>query len=102
MNSHAWSRLGLSLSSTLAVSCYEVDTLLRQLVQVTAHQSSINDDLRESIREQHEFNAWQLVINQNLDTTLARLEITQARIEALLARLIRTQRPGCVTKRGWT
>jgi hypothetical protein len=58
MNSHAWSRLGLSLSSTLAVGCYEVDTLLRQLVQVAAHQSSINDDLRESIREQHEFNAW--------------------------------------------
>jgi hypothetical protein len=70
------------------------DELIRQLVRVAAHQAMINDYLLESIREQREFNARQLAINQNLDTTLARLEITQARIEALLARLIRAEENG--------
>ena len=49
---------------------------------------------RVCVREQREFNARQLVVNQNLDTTLARLEITQARIEALLARMIRAEHNG--------
>jgi len=76
------------------VEPHEVDTLLRQLVQIVSHQDTINEDLRACVREQREFNARQLVINQNLDTTLARLEITQARIEALLARMIRVEHNG--------
>jgi len=53
----------------------EYDEIIRQLVRVAAHQDTINDDLRESI--------WQhVVISQ-------RLEITQARIETLRARMLR-------------
>jgi hypothetical protein len=52
----------------------EYDDLIRHLVQIAAHQDTINDDLRASIRQQAEFNA-------DVKTTLAR-------IETLLARMI--------------
>jgi len=52
----------------------EVDELIRQLVRIAVHQDTINADLRE-------FNRQQIAINQ-------RLEVTQARIETLLARMI--------------
>ena len=50
-------------------------------MRIAAHQDTINADLRESIQEVREFTRQQVAINQ-------RLEITQARIETLLARMI--------------
>ena len=52
----------------------EYDEIIRTLVRIAVHQETINQDLRE-------FNARQLDINH-------RLEVTQARIETLLARMI--------------
>ena len=52
----------------------EYDEIIRTLVQIAVHQETINQDLRE-------FNLRQLEINQRLD-------VTQARIETLLARMI--------------
>ena len=58
----------------------EYDTIIRQL-------AVISEDLRTCVREQRDFNARQLVINATIETTLARLEFIQGRIEALLTRL---------------
>jgi hypothetical protein len=52
----------------------EVDEIIRQLVRIAAHQDTINTDLRA-------FNRQQVEINQDVKTTLAR-------IEALLARMM--------------
>jgi hypothetical protein len=65
----------------------EYDEIIRHLVRIAAHQDSINADLRASLQEQREFNVRQLEINQHLD-------ITQARIETLLARMIAQQDNG--------
>jgi len=59
----------------------EYDEMLRTLVRIAAHQETINQDQWTITQELREFNARQLEINQ-------RLEVTQARIEALLARMI--------------
>lgn len=61
---------------------HEVDMLLRSLIATMEHQRSINDDFRVFIHEQREFNRQQIEINQHL-------AITQARIETLLARMLR-------------
>ena len=45
----------------------EYDEMLRTLVRIAAHQETINDDLRE-------FNRQQVAINQDVKTTLARME----------------------------
>jgi hypothetical protein len=63
------------------VEPHEYDDLIRTLVRIAAHQDSINDDLRESIRQQGG-------INERLTAAIERLEVTQARIEALLARMM--------------
>jgi hypothetical protein len=60
---------------------HDVEALLRQLIQITVHQDAINDDLRASIRQQGG-------INDRLTAAIERLDITTARIEALLARMI--------------
>ena len=54
---------------------HEYDEIIRQLVQIAAHQDTINDDLRA-------FNRQQVAINADTRTTLAR-------IETLLARMLR-------------
>ena len=66
----------------------EVDAIIRHLLQIAAHQDTINEDLRACIQEQREmnlqqrdFNARQVEINTDVKTTLAR-------IETLLARMI--------------
>jgi hypothetical protein len=56
--------------------------MLRRLIIVAEHQRTINDDLRASIVELREFNRQQVEINADVRTTLAR-------IETLLARLMR-------------
>jgi hypothetical protein len=65
----------------------EYDDLLRTLVRTMAHQQTINDDLRE-------FNRQQLAVNERLTAAIERLDVTQARIETLLARLLRTEANG--------
>jgi len=67
------------------------DEIIRHLVWIAAHQDTINEDLRESIRQQ-------VVSSQRLEITQARVETTLARIETLLARMIRPrgQRHRCV------
>ena len=59
----------------------ECDELPRTLVRIAARQDLINDDIRTSIQEQR-------AINERLIVAIERLDITQARIETLLARMI--------------
>ncbi len=66
----------------------EYDDLLRHLVRITAHQDTINEDLREFARQQREANQRQEITNERLTSAIERLDTTQARIETLLARLI--------------
>lgn len=58
----------------------EYDNIIRHLLQIAAHQNTINDDLRE-------FNRQQVEINTDTKTTLAR-------IETLLARMLRHEDNG--------
>ena len=58
----------------------EFDELLRTLVRIAARQDLIKDDIRTSIQEQR-------AINERLTAAIERLDITQARIETLLARM---------------
>ncbi len=66
----------------------EVDTILRHLAAAIAKQDTINADLRTCIQEQQEFNRKQGTINERLTAAIERLDVTQARIETLLARMI--------------
>jgi hypothetical protein len=59
----------------------EFDEMLRTLVRIAARQDLINADIRTSIQEQR-------AINERLTTAIERLDVTQARIETLLARMI--------------
>ena len=65
----------------------EYDEILRTLVRIAAHQDTINEGLRESIQELRESTRQQVAINQAVQTT-------QARIETLLARMLRTDTNG--------
>jgi hypothetical protein len=65
----------------------EFDELLRTLVRIAAHQETINEDLRA-------FNQQQLTINERLTAAIERLDVTQARIETLLARILHTGENG--------
>jgi hypothetical protein len=66
----------------------EYDDIIRHLVQIAAHQDTINDDLREVARQQREANQRQELTNERLTMAIERLDTTQARIETLLARMI--------------
>lgn len=59
----------------------EYDEMLRTLVRIAAKQDMINDDQRAMNARLEHFIGQQVEINQ-------RLEVTQARIETLLARMI--------------
>ena len=58
------------------------DDIIRHLVQIAAHQETINEDLRAFNRQQVEINRQQVEINADVKTTLAR-------IETLLTRMLR-------------
>ena len=67
----------------------EYDEIIRHLVRIAAHQDTINEDLRESTRQQADMNRdfkamlqQQAEFNQDVKTTLAR-------VETLLARMLR-------------
>lgn len=57
------------------------EAIMEGLARILAAQHEMNQRVEGFIQEQREFNARQVEINQ-------RLEITQARIETLLARMI--------------
>ena len=59
----------------------EYDEIMRTLVRIAARQEVINDDIRTSIQAQRG-------INERLTAAIERLDVTQARIEILLARII--------------
>jgi len=59
----------------------EFDEMLRTLVRIAARQDSINADIRTSLQEQR-------AINERLTAAIERLDVTQARIETLLARML--------------
>lgn len=65
----------------------EYDNIIRTLVQIAAHQDTINADMRTMLANHDLLLRQQVEINQ-------RLEITQARIETLLARMIRQETNG--------
>ena len=73
---------------------HEVDMLIRHLAASLAKQDGINDDLRTCIQEQQAFNRQQGAINERLTAAIERLDVTQARIETLLARMIPTGENG--------
>jgi len=56
------------------------NSFFRHLAAAVAKQDTINEDLRACVREQREFNARQLEINQDVKTTLARVETLLARM----------------------
>ena len=57
------------------------EDMIRRLIAIAAHQDVINDDLRAFVRAQS-------TINDRLTAAIERLDVTQARIETLLARMI--------------
>lgn len=65
----------------------EYDRIIRTLVGIAAHQETITQDLRAVLDEQRGFNRQQVAINTAVQTTLARME-------TLLARMLRQERNG--------
>ena len=72
----------------------EYDEIIWHLMQIAAHQDTINEDLRDSIRQQVVINQRLEITQARVETTLARIETTLARIETLLARMIRHEDNG--------
>jgi len=76
------------------VEPHKVDTIIRHLAATLAKQDVINDDLRTCIQEPQAFNRQQGAINERLTAAIERLDVTQARIETLLARMLPTGENG--------
>ena len=72
----------------------EYDEIIRTLVRIAAHQETINEDVRASIQEQRDINQRLTLAIERIDRTLAHVEITQARMETLFARVFRPQENG--------
>jgi hypothetical protein len=54
----------------------------------------IMEGLARMLAAQHEFNREQRLINERLTAAIERLDVTQARVEALLARMLPTGENG--------
>jgi hypothetical protein len=67
----------------------EVDAIIRHLAAAIAKQDTINEDLRACVQEQREFNRHQVEINQDVKTTLARIERLSGNITWQKSRFIR-------------
>ena len=72
----------------------ERDELLRTLVRIAAHQETINLDLRASLHAQQGINDRLALAIERIDGAIERLDVTQARIEALLGRMLRNGENG--------
>jgi uncharacterized protein VirK/YbjX len=66
----------------------EVDEMLRTLLRITVQQDTINQDIRACLQEQREFNRQQGGLNDRLTAAIEHLDVTQARIETLIARML--------------
>jgi hypothetical protein len=60
----------------------ERDEMLRALVRIAVNQDAINADIRVTLQRQDG-------INERLTQAIERLDVTQARIETLLSRMLR-------------
>jgi hypothetical protein len=67
---------------------HAAETIIRSLAAAIAKQDTINTDLRTCIEEQREFNRQHGAINERLAAAIERLDVTQACIETLIARLL--------------
>ena len=67
---------------------HEYDAIMRTLIAIAQHQDTINDDLRAMLRGHDALLTQQVMTNERLAAAIERLDVTQARIEALLARMI--------------
>ena len=65
----------------------EYDEIIRQLVRIAAHQETINADVRPMLTNHDALLHQQVEMNQDVKTTLAR-------VETLLARMLRTDTNG--------
>jgi len=72
----------------------EYDEIIRHLVRISAHQDTINEDLRAMLSTHDALLTRQATTNERLEITQARVETTLARIETLLARMIRHEENG--------
>ena len=72
----------------------EYDEIIRHLVRIAAHQDTINEDLRAMLSTHDELLKRQDTINERLTSAIERLDTTQARIETLLAHMIRPTENG--------
>ena len=66
---------------------HEYDEILRTLVRIAAHQETINADMRAMLTNHDLLLRQQVEINQDVKTTLAR-------VETLLSRMIPTGENG--------
>ena len=66
----------------------ELTTLLRRLAALVEVQHQKNQSYDAIIEEQREINKRLTLAVERIDQTLAHVEITQARMETLLARMI--------------
>jgi hypothetical protein len=73
---------------------HEVDVLLRQLIQIAAHQESINTDLRTCVEEQRVMNTRVEAFMQRQDGINERLTTAIERLETLMTRALREQANG--------
>jgi predicted transcriptional regulator len=65
----------------------EYDDIIRHLLRIAAHQDTINEEMRAM------FSTHGALI-ERLTDAIERLDITQARIETLLARMLRHEDNG--------
>ena len=70
------------------------DEILRSLAAVLAVQHEKNQSYDTIIQEQREMNQRLTLAIERIDRTLAHVEITQARVETILARRIRHEDNG--------
>ena len=70
------------------------DEILRGLAAMLATQHEKNQSYDTIIQEQREMNQRLTLAIERIDRTLAHVEITQARVETLLARIMRHEDNG--------
>jgi hypothetical protein len=72
----------------------EYDEIIRHLVRIAAHQETINQDLRTMLSTHNAQLTQQQTFNERLTMAIERLDVTQARIETLLARMLHQDENG--------
>ena len=70
------------------------EDILRSLTAMLAAQHAMNERVEGFMLRQDTLNAQQAGINERLTAAIERLDVTQARIETLLARMLPTGENG--------